>query len=389
MGGWGLGVLEDFLDGGFAFENTAQAVGAERGHAELDCLLADDDGGRALSDELADRLGDVEQFVDALAAFVTGMVALLAAGAVVKILVADVVDGKPDLTQDRLARLVRRATAGADAPNEALPEHALEARGDQERLDAHIDETGNGAGCVIGVQRGEDKVTGERGLNGDLGGFQIARFTDHDAVRVLAQKGAQGAGESKANGLVDRHLLDALDLILNRLLGREQFRVGGIDAVEAGVKRGRLARAGRAGDDEDAVRLLDDLADVFVNPLRQPDGSEVELDRAAVENAEHDAFAELRGQRGDAQIDLATGHGRLDAAILRNTALGDVHLRHDLDARGDRRGQGARRGRHFVKRAVHAIANLEVVLERLEMNVARTRLDGLGQDGVDVLDDWR
>ena len=94
------------------------------------------------------------------------------------------------------------------------------------------------------------------------------------------------------------------------------------------------------------------------------------------------------GRQGrDAQIDLASGHGRLDASVLRNPALRDVQVGHDLDARRDGRGQRARRRRHFVKRAVHAVADFEILLERLKVNVTGPRLDGLGQHRVHVLDD--
>ena len=43
-----------------------------------------------------------------------------------------------------------------------------------------------------------------------------------------------------------------------------------------------------------------------------------------------------QGRHGrDAQVDLAAAHGGLDAPVLRQAPLGDVELRHDLDARGD------------------------------------------------------
>ncbi len=52
---------------------------------------------------------------------------------------------------------------------------------------------------VVGVQRGQHQVAGERGLDGDLRGFEVADFTDHDDVRVLAQDGAQGLGKGQVD----------------------------------------------------------------------------------------------------------------------------------------------------------------------------------------------
>ncbi len=50
-------------------------------------------------------------------------------------------------------------------------------------------------GRVVGVQRGEHQVAGLGRLDGDFGGLEVADFADHDHVRILAQEGAQGAGE--------------------------------------------------------------------------------------------------------------------------------------------------------------------------------------------------
>ena len=63
-----------------------------------------------------------------------------------------------------------------------------------------------------------------------------------------------------------------------------------------------------------------------------PSALEIEIDRGAIEHAQDNAFAELRRQSRDAQIDAATGDVFLDAAVLRQAALGDVHVRHHFDA---------------------------------------------------------
>ena len=76
-----------------------------------------------------------------------------------------------------------------------------------------------------------------------------------------------------------------------------------------------------------------------------------------------------------------------DAPVLRQAALGDVQVGHDLEARDHRQGQVLGRRRHLVERAVHAVADLELGLERLEMNVAGAVLDRLEQDQVHEADD--
>ncbi len=116
---------------------------------------------------------------------------------------------------------------------------------------------------------------------------------------------------------------------------------------------------------------------------------EVKIDRRAVEHAQHDGFAELRRQRGHAEVNRAVGHVITDATVLRQPPLGNVQVRHDFDARNHRQRQVLRRRRHFVKRAVHAVTDAKFVFKRFEMNVARAVLDGLKQDQVHELHDGR
>jgi hypothetical protein len=41
----------------------------------------------------------------------------------------------------------------ANTPREALGEHQVNAGGDQERLDAHVEQARDGSGRVVGMQR--------------------------------------------------------------------------------------------------------------------------------------------------------------------------------------------------------------------------------------------
>ena len=81
----------------------------------------------------------------------------------------------------------------------------------------------------------------------------------------------------------------------------------------------------------------------------------------------------------------------MNAAILRQAALGDVHVRHHFQARDDGRLQQAqlRRHRDFVQDAVDAIANAQIVLERLDVNVGRALEDRFANDLVHEFHDRR
>ena len=85
------------------------------------------------------------------------------------------------------------------------------------------------------------------------------------------------------------------------------------------------------------------------------------------------------------EVDRVPAHGQPDAAVLRQAPLGDVQVGHDLDARGDGEGQVPRRRHHLVQHAVGADADLELVLERLEVQVAGVVLDRQQQHHVQQL----
>ncbi len=187
---WGSSVFEDFLDGCFSEVDVAEAVFAEGVHAEFDGFLFDDDGGGAAGDEFADGFGDVEEFVETGASAVSGLAADFATGAGEELFIAEFVGGDTELGEDGFRGFVGDFAFLADGADEALGEDAFEGGGDEEGFAAHVDEAGDSAGGVVGVECGEDEVAGKGGLDGDGGGFLVAHFPDHDAVWVLAEEGA-------------------------------------------------------------------------------------------------------------------------------------------------------------------------------------------------------
>src|SRR4051794_20485260 len=59
------GVLEHFLNGGRAFVNVAQSVLAKPDHAQFNGFLTNDQRRRLLGDEFANRIADIQQFIQA------------------------------------------------------------------------------------------------------------------------------------------------------------------------------------------------------------------------------------------------------------------------------------------------------------------------------------
>ncbi|KAG0921612.1 hypothetical protein G6F31_020251 [Rhizopus arrhizus] len=91
------------------------------------------------------------------------------------------------------------------------------------------------------VECGQHQLACQRRLDGDARGFQIAHFTDHDDVRVLAHDAAQGVGEIQADLRLGLDLVDALDLVFDRVFDGDDLDVGGVELAERGIQRGGLA----------------------------------------------------------------------------------------------------------------------------------------------------
>jgi hypothetical protein len=98
--------------------------------------------------------------------------------------------------------------------------------------------TAPGASFVCSVVK--TRWPGERCLDRDLRRLEVASFTDHDAVGILPQERPQHARERETDRFVHRHLHDAFEVVLDRLLSREQLRVDRVDLAQAGVKRRRF-----------------------------------------------------------------------------------------------------------------------------------------------------
>ena len=147
-------------------------------------------------------------------------------------------------------------------------------------------------------------MTGERCLNGDLGGLQVANFPEHDDIGILTQEGAEGLSEGHAGRFIDLHLHDPLDVELHRVFDREELGVDLVDMPQAGIKGRGFAAARGPGDREDAVGLVDGLDDEVVTIFGQTQRLEVQLHGPSIQNAEHYRLTEGGRQRGETKIDL-------------------------------------------------------------------------------------
>src|SRR3989475_472193 len=285
---------EDFRHAGHAADHLAGTVVHQRAHPVADRLPLDGPAVDVLQGELPEVIVQQHHLVDAGAPAVAGLVALIAAGRLVEHSAARLADrlrSEADLLQLLGRGQVRLAAILAEHAHQPLRQDPDERGGDQEGLDAHVHQAGDGPGGVVGVHGGEDQVAGERRLDGDLRRLQVADLADHDHVRVLAEEAAQAVRERQFDLRVHRGLRDSLQLVLDRILDGHDVEVGPVDLAQRRVERGGLAGAGRAGDEDDPVRPVDDRLHDAELLLVHPDLGEVEQHRALVEQTHHHPLA--------------------------------------------------------------------------------------------------
>ena len=135
------------------------------------------------------------------------------------------------------------------------------------------------------------------------------------------------------------------------------------------------------------MRLADRLAEALLiraGEEQVPHGHDL---AGVVENSHDDLLAPHRGQSRHAKVDGSTLVSYRQAAVLRLALLGDVDRRHDLQPRDDavlNRPVGLL---HLVQHTVDAEPDAQLLLARLDVDVARAVVDGLSDQEVDEAHD--
>src|SRR5205085_9050170 len=177
---------------------------------------------------------------------------------------------------------------------------------------------------------------------------------------------AQGGCEVQTDLLLHLHLIDGGQVELDGVFRRHDVRLQRVQGLQRGVERVRFTRTRGACDENHAVGLRDVALELNERLRLEAKPRHVEHQTLLVEQAEHYLLAEQSRQRRDAEVQLARATVRaeldLDATVLRQTLLGDVELRHDLDARDERVAESHRRVHYVVGEAVNAEGDRDLLL---------------------------
>ena len=135
---------------------------------------------------------------------------------------------------------------GTEFAHQSLRHHAEQTGRHQKRLHAHVYQPRHGTDGIVGVQRREYQMTRETGLHRDLRCLEVADFSDHDDVGVLAQDRAQRTRETEID----------LSVYLRLANDRHDVVAGGIQPRQRCVQRGCFTGAGRSRHQNDPVWLM-------------------------------------------------------------------------------------------------------------------------------------
>ena len=232
-------------------------------------------------------------------------------------------------------------------------------------------------------------MPGQRGLHGNVGGFPVSDFPNHDHIRVLAQNRPQATGKGHVDLGVDRRLANARHVILHRVFNGQDVARGVIEMTQRGIQAGGFARAGWPGHQKDPVGPRQHLLKAGQRVGGHAQAFEVQPTGLFIEQSHHHPFAVGRRQGRDTHIHLMTGQAQADAAILWHALFSDVQPGHDFDARDQQIGQLTFWPEHLTQLAIDAHAHRQVMFEGFEVNVGRFFTHGFAQQRVDQTDDRR
>ena len=92
-----------------------------------------------------------------------------------------------------------------------------------------------------------------------------------------------------------------------------------------------------------------------------------------------DRLPRHRGNRRDTHVDRSTLKLQIDSPVLRQPPLCNIQMRHNFDSRNQRGLEqlDPRGNRNITQDPVNAIPNLQIILQRLDMNICRPLLQSL------------
>ena len=109
------------------------------------------------------------------------------------------------------------------------------------------------------MQGAQHEVAGERGFDRHFGGLAIPNLADHDHVGISTEERPHGRSKRKADFGMNLNLPKPPLGDLDRIFGRPDLAIGGVNIPQRRMQCRGFARAGWPGAQDKPVRLLEHL----------------------------------------------------------------------------------------------------------------------------------
>src|SRR5713226_6995348 len=229
-------------------------------------------------------------------------------------------------------------------------------------------------------------MPGQCALNRVLGGFRIPDFAHHDDVRILPEYVSERVCKVETEFWLNLDLVEGVPDHLDRVFDGGDVDVWPGERLERRVEGGRLSAAGRPGDQDEAMRLIDPRLKHRLLVLFEPQLGDVLNQRLRIENADHHLLSEGGGKGGDAKLDLAAVTLGLDSPVLGSAFLGDIKPGNHLHPADHRRVYAQRKRVDRMKHAVDAKPHQRGISLRLDVDVGGSIVECIAQQVVHRLD---
>jgi hypothetical protein len=267
-------------------------------------------------------------------------------------------------------------TIFAKTPDEALVDDEGDGGSDGGLIGAEDEQAFEDALARAGVQRGNHEMPGERGADGDVRGFFVANFTNHEHLGILPEQMPRGLGEVQSAGFIHFGLHDAGNDLFGGILDRDDVAAAEFgEELEARVNGRGLAAPGGAGQQEQTGSLPQEMFELGVRVLGEIEFAQL-FSRGGTEKPQNNFFARHRRVSGDANIIRALDIAVINAPILRQGFLVGFEPREKFDPANDALGDGVGEFGHRRNHAIEAEGDLRGFPAHLQMNIARARTFG-------------
>src|ERR1700687_5262930 len=231
----------------------------------------------AVESHLTDGGVQTEQLENTQPAPVASVMTVIAATAAHEGSADETFRGKPGRLDFTGWRMVRLLAFGTDDSHEALSHDRNHTGSHEEGWNADIEQTCNSARRIVRMQRTKNQVYRQRRLNRDVSCLIISDFTHENNVGRWPQHGPNDAREIQSDLMFHFHLIHAGQIVFDGLPRRYDLSIRPVRRVQCRIKGRCLARAGRAGNEHDAVRTFDDALEALVIVLCEAEVSNVHL----------------------------------------------------------------------------------------------------------------